>query len=77
MNTGNRESNPQTLPLSLVVPFLSEKYLPHKTKTSQNLSVSGCFSKAEREGFEPSRRYQRLHDFQSCAFDQLSHLSTW
>ena len=31
---------------------------------------------AEREGFEPSRRYQRLHDFQSCAFDQLSHLST-
>ncbi len=30
---------------------------------------------AEREGFEPSRRYQRLHDFQSCAFGQLSHLS--
>ena len=37
----------------------------------------GHFTKAEREGFEPSRRYQRLHDFQSCAFDQLSHLSTW
>ncbi len=35
----------------------------------------GHFTKAEREGFEPSRRYQRLHDFQSCAFDQLSHLS--
>lgn len=31
---------------------------------------------AERKGFEPLRRYQRLHDFQSCAFDQLSHLST-
>ena len=30
---------------------------------------------AEREGFEPSRRSSRLHDFQSCAFDQLSHLS--
>ena len=30
---------------------------------------------AEREGFEPSIRYQRIHDFQSCAFDQLSHLS--
>ena len=37
----------------------------------------GHFTKAEREGFEPSRRYQRLHDFQSCAFDQLSHLSIW
>ena len=24
---------------------------------------------AEREGFEPSRRYQRLHDFQSCSFN--------
>lgn len=23
---------------------------------------------AEREGFEPSRRF-RLHDFQSCSFD--------
>ncbi len=30
---------------------------------------------AEREGFEPSRRSTRLHDFQSCAFDQLNHLS--
>ena len=33
------------------------------------------FLLAERKGFEPLRRYQRLHDFQSCAFDQLSHLS--
>src|SRR6516165_11730160 len=24
---------------------------------------------AEREGFEPSRRYKRLHDFQSCSFN--------
>ena len=31
---------------------------------------------AEREGFEPSIRYQRIHEFQSCALDQLSHLST-
>ncbi len=30
---------------------------------------------AERKGFEPLKRYQRLHDFQSCALDQLSHLS--
>ncbi len=31
---------------------------------------------AERVGFEPTVRYQRTHDFQSCALDQLSHLST-
>ncbi len=30
---------------------------------------------AEREGFEPSERSSRSHDFQSCALDQLSHLS--
>ncbi len=24
---------------------------------------------AEREGFEPSRRYHRLHTFQACAFN--------
>ena len=30
---------------------------------------------AEREGFEPSRALGALHDFQSCALDQLSHLS--
>ncbi len=36
---------------------------------------SGLSNLAERKGFEPLRRYQRLHDFQSCAFDQLSHLS--
>ena len=32
---------------------------------------------AEREGFEPSNGYQPLHDFQSCALDQLSHLSAY
>ncbi len=30
---------------------------------------------AEREGFEPSSGYKPEHDFQSCALDQLSHLS--
>ena len=30
---------------------------------------------AEREGFEPSLGYKPKHDFQSCALDQLSHLS--
>lgn len=34
-----------------------------------------CFYLAESQGFEPWRRSSRLHDFQSCAFDQLSHLS--
>ena len=34
------------------------------------------FCLAEREGFEPSRAFRALHDFQSCALDQLSHLST-
>ncbi len=32
-------------------------------------------SLAEREGFEPSRRFCRPHDFQSCSFGQLGHLS--
>ena len=30
---------------------------------------------AERKGFEPLRALGALHDFQSCALDQLSHLS--
>lgn len=30
---------------------------------------------AEREGFEPSEPLRGSHDFQSCALDQLSHLS--
>ena len=36
--------------------------------------VSGVFL-AEREGFEPSVPLWGTHDFQSCALDQLSHLS--
>ena len=31
---------------------------------------------AERWGFEPQNAFDTLHDFQSCALDQLSHLST-
>ena len=31
---------------------------------------------AERVGFEPTLPLRGKHDFQSCAFDQLSHLST-
>ena len=37
--------------------------------------ISGVFL-AERKRFELLIRYQRIHDFQSCALDQLSHLST-
>lgn len=37
-----------------------------------------CDSKAfvaEKEGFEPSRPFRGLHDFQSCALDQLGDFS--
>ena len=30
---------------------------------------------AERGGFEPPMGFKPIHDFQSCALDQLSHLS--
>lgn len=30
---------------------------------------------ADRKGFEPLVPFRGTHDFQSCAFDQLSHLS--
>ena len=38
---------------------------------------SDCFVLflAERKGFEPLKPYWGLHDFQSCALDQLGHLS--
>ena len=46
------------------------------SRTTKKAPLLRCFSVvAEREGFEPSERYQRSHDFQSCALDQLSHLS--
>ena len=32
-------------------------------------------SVAEKEGFEPSRPFRGLHDFQSCALDQLGDFS--
>ena len=30
---------------------------------------------AEKEGFEPSKPFRGLHDFQSCALDQLGDFS--
>ena len=46
-------------------------------KQKQNIcrQTNVLFLLAERERFELSERYQRSHDFQSCALDQLSHLS--
>ena len=32
---------------------------------------------AERRGFEPRIRFWRIHDFQSCSFGQLGHLSAY
>ncbi len=32
---------------------------------------------AERMGFEPMKRFWRLHTFQACAIDQLGHLSSF
>ncbi len=32
---------------------------------------------AERQGFEPWIRFWRIHDFQSCSFGQLGHLSVF
>ena len=38
-------------------------------------SKEGDFSMAERKGFEPLIPFWGIHDFQSCALDQLGHLS--
>ena len=35
----------------------------------------GISELAEKEGFEPSRPFRGLHDFQSCALDQLGDFS--
>ena len=44
------------------------------TKNHRNLSRLRWFL-AERKGFEPLLEDYSKHDFQSCALDQLSHLS--
>ena len=44
--------------------------------STTKLFIETVWRMAEREGFEPSRRLLgRLHDFQSCSFGQLGHLS--
>ncbi len=54
-------------PLPLGEPFSEQNKNPEP-------SVLGFV--AERWGFEPQNAFDTLHDFQSCALDQLSHLST-
>ena len=43
-----------------------------KKRKTRNMRV---FLLAEKEGFEPSRPFRGLHDFQSCALDQLGDFS--
>ena len=43
-------------------------------KNPVTIAVTGFFM-AEKEGFEPSRPFRGLHDFQSCALDQLGDFS--
>ena len=45
-----------------------------KQKTGRS-KCCALFFMAESKGFEPSNRFRRLHDFQSCSFDQLGQLS--
>jgi hypothetical protein len=42
---------------------------------TKNPKPQGFGFLAERWGFEPQNAFDTLHDFQSCALDQLSHLS--
>lgn len=46
-----------------------------QTKSPPDLTIQRVLL-AERWGFEPQNAFDTLHDFQSCALDQLSHLST-
>ena len=43
-------------------------------KNPVTIAITG-FLMAEKEGFEPSRPFRGLHDFQSCALDQLGDFS--
>ena len=46
-------------------------------KTLIKSTFSRAFSLAEKERFELSNRFWRLHDFQSCALDQLGDFSKY
>ena len=46
-----------------------------KEESPVPVAVQGIQVLAEKEGFEPSRPFRGLHDFQSCALDQLGDFS--
>ena len=52
----------------------SNPFFTFKQKTGHSFCYA-LFFMAESKGFEPSNRFRRLHDFQSCSFDQLGQLS--
>ena len=60
----------------------SDRFWPRRGAKTAFLCEKGqdthCVScpLAQRKGFEPLNAFNTLHDFQSCAFDQLSHLCT-
>ena len=67
------------LPRQYVQPPLRSPLIPVDAKNRLNQPirlVQAVFHLAERWGFEPQNAFDTLHDFQSCALDQLSHLST-
>ena len=51
-----------------------ESHFTLKQKAGHSFCYA-LFFLAESKGFEPSNRFRRLHDFQSCSFDQLGQLS--
>ena len=55
----------------LVPPF---QIRPHQQKRTP-IRMDGCSFLAEKEGFEPSKPFWGLHDFQSCALGQLRDFS--
>ena len=49
--------------------------LPEICHRKRNTTRKGGVSLAEKKGFEPLRPFRGLHDFQSCALDQLGDFS--
>ena len=52
-----------------------ESHITRVVNESKRASEGCSFALAERKGFEPLLEDYSKHDFQSCALDQLSHLS--
>ena len=52
-----------------------ESHITRVVSESKRASKGCSFALAERKGFEPLLEDYSKHDFQSCALDQLSHLS--